>query len=444
MLNDAITFKDLSIFPSGGSEGVVGLIDRTTTAAGKEMLYKHVRKPPATYEELLQLQDTIKYWAVHLRHWPAIITNGTLVMLEKFFESADNISAPPSGLAAFLGETFQKMFNKGEYFFTQFSVSHISDFLKGCKELSQLNSDNNIPGLLRKELSAMQQELQHPLTDDLIAITKDTPYRTQAKLSYHVRREMKNRIYRLLQHYAKLDAWHAMAKATVEHKWVFPELQPAVPLYFEAKGLAHPLLHHPKSYDISFNRQQNFLLLTGANMSGKTTFMRSIGVAALLAHLGMGVPASMLRTSFFKGIITNMHVEDDLLKGESYFFAEVKRMKLTAEKLLQPEPHLVLMDELFKGTNVHDAYECTRAVVEGLMNRPDHLKILSTHLYEVAKHFSGREDILFAYFVTRMTDDENFHFDYELKEGISQDRIGYRILQKEGVLDLLRKGKGGK
>ena len=115
-------------------------------------------------------------------------------------------------------------------------------------------------------------------------------------------------------------------------------------------------------------------------------------------------------------------------------------MKLTAEKLLQPEPHLVLMDELFKGTNVHDAYECTRAIVEGLMNRPDHLKILSTHLYEVAKHFSDREDILFSYFVTRMTGDDNFAFDYELKQGISQDRIGYRILQKEGVLDLLKNG----
>ncbi|HYC30028.1 MAG TPA: hypothetical protein VEB42_14445, partial [Chitinophagaceae bacterium] len=155
MLNDAITFKDLSIFPSGNSGGVVGLIDRTTTTAGREMLYKHVRKPPATYEELQELQDTIKYWADHPQYWPSVITNGTLVMLEKFFESADTVSSPPSGLWAFFGEAFQKMFNKGEYFFTQFSVSHISDFLKGCKELTELTEENNIPGLLLKELSAM-------------------------------------------------------------------------------------------------------------------------------------------------------------------------------------------------------------------------------------------------------------------------------------------------
>jgi len=439
MLNDAITFKDLSVFPARDSDGIVGLIDRTHTGAGKDYLYQHVKRPPSTYEELCQLQDTIKFFAAHPEHWPAIITNGTLVMLEKFFEAANTASAPPSGISLMFSEQFQKVFNKGEYFFTQFSLSHLADFLKGCRELVAISKLDNVPALLKAELDAIQQELDNELAEILMTVTDATPFKEQAKLSYRARREIKNKVYRLMSHYSRLDAWQAMAKATTEHGWAFPELQPAQPVCFEAKGLVHPLLRQAKSYDIAFNEQQNFLLLTGANMSGKTTFMRSIGVAALLAHLGMGVPATQLRISFFKGIITNMHVEDDLLKGESYFFAEVKRMKLTAEKLLQPEPHLVLMDELFKGTNVHDAYECTRAVVEGLLNRPNHLKILSTHLYEVAKHFNGRNDILFSYFVTHMTDDKSYHFEYELKEGISQDRIGYRILKNEGVLDLLAK-----
>lgn len=441
MFNDKVTLKDLSIFPSSGNDGVIGLTDFTTSAIGKEELYKHFRQPPATYEELVRLQDTIKFWAAHTDTLPAVITNGTLVMLEKFFESADTITTPPSRLASVFGEYFQKLFNKGEYFFTQFSLSHISDFLKGCTELTQLLNTDRTPELLKQELILIQNELGHPLVPELLAVTKETTFRQQATLSFHARREVKNRIYRLMKHYARIDAWHSMGKATVKRGWSFPELLPARPLCFEAEGLTHPLLHDAKPYSITFNQQQNFLLLTGANMSGKTTFMRSIGVATFLAHMGMGVPAKKLRLSYFKGIITNMHVEDDLLKGESYFFAEVKRMKLTAEKLLQDEPHLVLMDELFKGTNVHDAYECTRAVVEGLLNRPDHLKILSTHLYEVANHFSEREDMLFAYFVTQMTNNDHYHFEYELRNGISKDRIGYRILQNEGVLDMLKKKK---
>ncbi len=437
MLNDAVTFKDLSVFPSGDNSGIVGLIDRTHTSAGKDYLYKHVKRPPETYAALKEVQDTVKFFAAHPEHWPAIITNGTIVMLEKFFEEANHISTPPSGISLLFTEQFQKLFNKGEYFFTQFSLSHLADFLKGCSELAAISEQQNVPTLLQAELNAIKNELDTELSAILMGVTDTTPFKEQAKLSYRARREMKNKVYRLMSHYARLDAWQAMGKATIEHGWSFPDLQPADHLCFEAKGLTHPLLQNAKPYDIAFNQQQNFLLLTGANMSGKTTFMRSIGVAAILAHIGMGVPATHLRISFFRGIITNMHVEDDLLKGESYFFAEVKRMKLTAEKLLQPESHLVLMDELFKGTNVHDAYECTRAVVEGLLNRPNHLKILSTHLYEVAKHFTDRNDILFSYFVTQMTDDKSYHFEYELKEGISQDRIGYRILKNEGVLDLL-------
>jgi DNA mismatch repair ATPase MutS len=145
-------------------------------------------------------------------------------------------------------------------------------------------------------------------------------------------------------------------------------------------------------------------------MSGKTTFMRALGVGALLAHLGCGVPARAMRISFLHGVVTNMHVEDNLLRGESYFFAEVQRMKGTARRLVEDKPHLVLMDELFKGTNVHDAYECTRAVVEGLLKHPRHLMVLSTHLHEVAEHFSDRSDILFAYFVTDTAPDGAFHF----------------------------------
>lgn len=441
MINDKITLKDLSFYTSGGG-GVFALIDHTATQQGREALRRHVQQPPADHVQLQELQDVVRYWSVNERKFPQIISNGTLVMLEKFFESADSASAPPSGITMVLGAMWQKIINRNEYFFTSFSVSHLSDFLKGCLELTTLLKEEGLPPMLRRELELMDTELQHRLTTQVIAITKDTSYRDLAHISYRARREMKHMVYRLMHHYSRLDAWQSMAKATVLHKWVFPVLLPPYPVCFEAQELSHPLLPFPVPYNISFSNRRNFLLLTGANMSGKTTFMRALGVGALLAHLGMGVPAASMRISFLYGIITNMHVEDDLLKGESYFFAEVKRMKHTAEKLVSPEPHLVLMDELFKGTNVHDAYECTRAVIEGLLQRPDHLMVLSTHLYEVAQHFSQRPDILFACFVTDMTADGGYKFSYGLREGISNDRIGYRILQREGVLDLLHRKNG--
>ena len=438
MQNDRTTLKDLSIFTSDGSGGVFDLIDRVTTQVGRDTLRKHIQHPPDTYEALTEVQAAVKFWARHLDRWPQIISNGTVVMLDKFFESADHVSKPPQGMSLRITAFIQRLLNKQEYFFTQFSISHLADFLNGCAKLADMCDIDGLPPILKRELDMIKSELEHRLAPQVMAVTKETKYPELTQISYLARREMKNMVFRLILSYAKLDAWQSMARATMEHQWVFPELLPSTPVCFETDGLYHPLIHTPVPYHMSFDSQRNFMVLTGANMSGKTTFMRAIGVGALMAHLGMGVPAKQLRISFLEGIITNMHVEDNILRGESYFYAEVQRMKQTAEKLLQDKPHLVLMDELFKGTNVHDACECTRAVLEGLLLHNDHLMILSTHLYEVAHQFSDNSGIIFNYFVTNMADDGSYHFTYELKQGISNDRIGYRILQKEGVISLLK------
>lgn len=438
MQNDKTTLRDLAVFPTDGSEGIFMLIDRTTTQAGRETLRRHVLQPPADHERLVAVQAAVKFWCTHPDLWPAVVSNGTLVMLEKFFESADNTSMPPKGFAGMIAHAFQKVFNRREYFFTKFSLSHLSDFLKGCQALAAIADAHDVPSLLQHELAAMKDELGHRLTEPIVAISENTPFPELSQLQYKARREMKNSTYRLMTIYARLDAWQAMAKATTEHKWIFPDLLPELPVRLEAQGIYHPLLKTPVAYDVTFGNDRNFMLLTGANMSGKTTFLRSLGIGSLLAHLGMGVPAALLRTSFMQGIITNMHAEDNILKGESYFFAEVQRMKQIAVQLGQQRPHLALMDELFKGTNVHDAYECTRAVVEGLMNHPNHIMALSTHLYEVAQQFNGDRRILFYHFVTNISTEGQYVFTYKLREGISNDRIGYLILQQEGVIDLLK------
>src|SRR5262245_10043925 len=110
--------------------------------------------------------------------------------------------------------------------------------------------------------------------------------------------------------YARQDMYHALTKATIAQKWQFPLLMHAKRICFQARGIYDPLLKKPVPYDINLQNGNTFLLLTDANMSGKTTFMRSLGVAAFLAHIGMGTPTTELSISFLKGIVTNMYVED--------------------------------------------------------------------------------------------------------------------------------------
>lgn len=182
------------------------LINRTTTLEGRDALQKHIQHPPATYEELLKLQDAIRFWCQHLDKWPTVISNGTLVMLDKFYESADNTAPPATGIAGKLSQVLQKVFNRREYFFTKFSVSHLSDFLKGCAELAAMLQLPGLPPLMQQQLSAMQDELQHPLTERLLAVTGSTGFSELQLLQYRSRRELKNITFRLIAIYARMDA----------------------------------------------------------------------------------------------------------------------------------------------------------------------------------------------------------------------------------------------
>jgi len=173
-------------------------------------------------------------------------------------------------------------------------------------------------------------------------------------------------------------------------------------------------------------------------MAGKSTLIKAVGSAVFLAHLGMGVPAGHMKLSLFDGLLTNINVADNIAKGESYFFNEVQRIKNTIYKINDGRKWLVLIDELFKGTNVQDAMKCSLTVIKGLIKIKNSLFILSTHLYEIGDELKKFPNISFKYFETNVTDDQ-LEFSYQLKEGISNDRIGYVILRREKVVEMLEK-----
>lgn len=173
-------------------------------------------------------------------------------------------------------------------------------------------------------------------------------------------------------------------------------------------------------------------------MAGKSTLIKAVGSAVFLAHIGMGVPAAKMKLTLFDGLLSNINVVDNIAKGESFFFNEVQRIKNTIEKINNGKKWLVLIDELFKGTNVQDAMKCSLTVIKGLIKMKNSLFILSTHLYEIGDELKNYPTISFRYFETNVKDEE-LEFSYQLKEGISNDRIGYVILKREKVVEMLEK-----
>jgi len=171
-------------------------------------------------------------------------------------------------------------------------------------------------------------------------------------------------------------------------------------------------------------------------MSGKSTLMKAVGIAVYLAHLGFPVPATRMDTCILDGLMTTINLADNVNDGYSHFYSEVKRVKLVAEQINQSDRLLVIFDELFRGTNVKDAYDGSLRIIQALSRLNNGFFMVSTHIVEVAQALAAHAKISFNYLRINMHGERPV-FDYQLRSGITDDRIGLWILQNEGVFELL-------
>jgi len=437
MDTDKTTLADLSIFSAEEEFSVFDKLNLTRTALGREQLRLNFTHALQSIDEIRGVQQTIKLIIRQRMNWPKQISNGTLMVIETFYDSSiDQIPAR----AGFLAAMNYKTFHSADFSLVKYSVTHCFDFIKGMQLLIKLFLTDDAAAPLKKILEESKRTLnnEHFAVIDQYKTADGLNTQQLLKLAYFIRYHYKVHMYDLLDFYAQLDAWWGMAEAVEQYRLVFPEFIEGQQPVVSAKGLYHVLLSKPVAYDVDLNPSNNFLFLTGANMAGKSTFIKSMGIGVFLAHTGMGVPAQKMQLTFFDGLLSNINVVDNVVKGESYFYNEVQRIKTTVTRINNGKKWLILIDELFKGTNVQDAMKCSSTVIEGLLKIKNSLFILSTHLYEIGEELKKYPNISFRYFETTVTG-EQLEFSYQLKEGISNDRLGYLILKKEGVVELLSK-----
>jgi len=179
------------------------------------------------------------------------------------------------------------------------------------------------------------------------------------------------------------------------------------------------------------------IFLTGPNMAGKSTLLRALGAAVVLAHAGAAVPAASAQLSVFDVIGTVMSVEDDIRRGESYFLAEVRRVRALLRAVEEGRRTLALLDEPFRGTNVLDASDATLALLDGLAHSSRCRSVLATHLVDVVGRASAGTRIKRAHFSAEVG--HSLTFDHQLRDGTSDQRLGMLLFEREGVTDLLRR-----
>jgi len=434
---DKISFNDISIFHNDEEFSIFHKLNFTRTAGGKEWLRRFFTEPHTDVNKILGTQKIIRTFMEHIKLWPTDISNGTILVMEKFLDyPLDPISEAPASLNNF----FYKWLHSEDYAMLKYSVPHFADFYQGIKKIAELLDDVALPKSIHIYIERIKGILKNGPLEKLSETASKVNFSRVDLLHYafHLRGRYKSNTLELIDIFSRLDAWYSMAVAVKTYNLSFPEFVEQEKPLVDAHGLYHILLQKPVAYDMQLDPDHHFLFLTGANMAGKSTLIKAIGSAVFLAHIGMGVPAKNLKLTLFDGLLSNINVVDNIAKGESYFFNEVQRIKNTIEKINNGKKWLVLIDELFKGTNVQDAMKCSLTVVKGLIKMKNSLFILSTHLYEIGDELKKYPNISFRYFET-IVDNDQLQFSYQLKDGISNDRIGYVILKREKVVDMLER-----
>jgi DNA mismatch repair ATPase MutS len=230
-----------------------------------------------------------------------------------------------------------------------------------------------------------------------------------------------------------LSSLAAFAHDHPEHVWPTLSESPA----FRAKGLGHPLIEPGALVrnDVALRGPGTALLVTGSNMSGKSTLLRSMGINAVLAMAGAPVVAHELVTSVFE-LRTSLWARDSLAKGVSHFYAELQKLKRVVDGIDSGRSLLFLLDEILQGTNSRERVIGARSVLRHLLERGA-MGAVSTHdvgLLDLPTELDTKLDkVHFEEQVSEMDGPSTMTFDYRLRPGVVRSTNALRLMKRVGI-----------
>lgn len=253
--------------------------------------------------------------------------------------------------------------------------------------------------------------------------------------AYKIERWMKNFDDSVVQWFGTIeyfDASNSMANfAFNTPESIYPELAKDKTQCILAKNLAHPLLDPARAIKNSITiNQKEFFIITGANMAGKSTFLRTVALNLVMANCGLPVVAESFVYAPLK-LITSMRTSDSLQNDESYFFSELKRLKFIVEEIKR-DAYFIILDEILKGTNSKDKAEGSKKFLEKLVASNSN-GLIATHDLSLCELADTLPQVKNYYFDAEIVNDE-LYFDYTFKKGICQNMNASFLLKKMEII----------
>lgn len=423
---DDQTIDDLRLFGKRDNSGVFDLYNNAHTRGGELLLKELFRNPLADPDAINNRSTIIRHFAHSGTAFP--YTGSMFDMAEKYL-TADG-HANQNGQKGSLSEkeiangvtAVIEMFQHTKFFIESKDAKGIAAWAPERESIAILLNDTAFAPVLKENGKGK------------------LPYTAVAAYDVLFRAQEREKIGRLFDHIYLLDVYLSVAKVAVKRGFVFPKALDKGAATLNLEGVYHPELKEPVSNDMLMNEDSNLVFLTGANMAGKSTFLRSVSIAMYVAHMGFPVAAKTMEFSVLDGLYTTINLPDNLGIGASHFYAEVLRVKQVATELSKGKSLFIVFDELFRGTNVKDAHEASVAIALAFAKKRNSLFIISSHIIEAGDQLKQLSNIGFLFLPTRM----NGHtpeYTYKLETGITDDRHGMIIIRNEGILETLKQGR---
>ena len=217
-------------------------------------------------------------------------------------------------------------------------------------------------------------------------------------------------------------------------KWTFPTFETSGPLYFDAKDLGHPLIagENVVTNCFSLTDTNRLSIITGSNMSGKSTFLRTIGLNIILGYIGAPVFASSCRIQTGVRLISYMRIKDSLLQNTSTFKAEIDRIRLIIEAIEQQGKVILFIDEMLRGTNSEDKLAGSLAMLDRILQSKAY-GLIATHDLRMAEINEENRHQTKNYYFEFSTNGGDLAFDYRLREGVCKSFNASLLLQSIGL-----------
>jgi DNA mismatch repair protein MutS len=229
------------------------------------------------------------------------------------------------------------------------------------------------------------------------------------------------------------EAYLSISNGIIRHGFIFPTFDETA---FSIEGFYHPLLKNPVKNDLLVSR--NVILLTGPNMSGKSTLLKAVSLCVYLGHAGLAVPASNATMPIFTTISVAINLTDSIVSGYSHFMSEIITLKNVLTEAAGSAKCFAVFDELFRGTNIEDALEISTATIKGLVKFSNSIFIISTHLHQLKDIEEIKKSKVATCFIECELNNNIPKFTYKLKDGWSDLKLGRILFEKEGLNKMLQ------